>query len=536
MRNILKSCPFRKNPLISFTILLIAITYLLTITTQHTYMRTKPENRGVIHWDIISYYAYLPATFIYGDVTLEFLNDPPEGFVNDNKFWPSRIENGNYLIITSMGLSVLYAPFFFIAHAVAPLFGEARDGFGAVYQFFLVMSSLFYVILGYILLSKLLLRYFNRRITVFTLLAIAFGTNLYHFSTTEAAMPHAYNFFLITLFLWMVIQWYEKGTILKTILIGALFGFITLIRPTNILMFFLLFLWDVKTWKEFRDRIIFFLRKFHLVLIMVLAFFIVWIPQFLYWKEITGQYLYFTYSAEGGSFYWGYPHIIESLFSYKKGFFVYVPIMFFAVLGIALLRRKKPAFFIPILVLFISMVYVQSSWWSWWWGGCFGLRTYIDIYGILAIPLAASFAFAGEMKARILKIGYPIIILLLILLHLVNTYQYKRNIIHFVGMNKEVYWNAFLKLDYPEGHWQKLTMPDYTLARKAIYVYYVTGEDNSHLLEMEKSAALEEVRERILADKKLHKEVRNYARRSDISYDEAMAEVTERMFEQLTKN
>ena len=525
---------FKKNQLTSFTILFIALFYFGTDLVQHNHTRTNPENRGVIHWDIISYYAYLPATFIYGDVTLDFLNHPPEGFVNDNKFWPSRLENGKFLTITSMGLSVLYAPFFFMAHALAPLFGEARDGYGSIYQFFLVMSSLFYVILGFILLRNLLSRYFSSRITALTLLAIALGTNLYHFSTTEAPMPHAYNFFLIVLFLRMVIWWYERSSIFRTILIGALYGFITLVRPTNILVLFLLLLWDVKSWRELGDRIIFFIRKFHLVLIMLAAFIVVWTPQFLYWKEITGHFLFFSYSAEDGAFYWQYPHIFESLFSYKKGWFVYVPIMFFAVLGIALLKKRYAAFFWPTLILLVTMIYVQSSWWSWWYGGCFGLRTYIDIFGVLAIPLAATLQFAEENRKKLIRIGYPLLIVGLILFHQLNNFQYRKNIIHHVGMNKYVYWKSFLKVNRPADYWQTLTMPDYQLARKAIYVYYLTGADNTALSEMDRDEALKQVTNSIIEDKKLHKEVRNYAKRTGISYDEAMSEVAERIYNSKT--
>ena len=125
----------------------------------HNWTRsTDKGERGVIKWDVISYYGYLPATFIYGDVKLGFVYD--REFVNDNKFWFSNLENGNRLIQTSMGLSILYSPFFFTAHLLAPIFGEVRDGFSAIYQFFLVLSALFYVMIGLIFLRRILLKYF----------------------------------------------------------------------------------------------------------------------------------------------------------------------------------------------------------------------------------------------------------------------------------------------------------------------------------------------------------------------------------------
>ena len=526
-------CPFRRNPITSFTILIIAVFYFFTVISQHNYLKTDPKNRGVIHWDVISYYAYLPATFIYGDVTLDFLKDPPEGFVNDNKFWPSRLENGNFLILTSMGLSFLYAPFFFMAHALAPLFGEARDGFGAIYQFFLVMGTLVYVIFGFIVLKNLLLRYFKPWTTALTLLGIALGTNLYHFATTDAAMAHAYNFVLIVIFLKMTIDWHQRPTVWRTIFLGALFGLITLIRPTNFLVLLLFLLWDVRSWSDLRSRVLFFIRKFHLVMLMFAAFIIIWIPQFLYWKAVTDHYLYYTYSTVDGTFYWGNSHIIENLLSYKKGWFVYVPIMFLAVVGIVFLKRRKPAFFWPVITMLVPMVYVFSSWWSWWFGGCFGLRAYIDIYGVMAIPLATTIEYVNERKTKWVRVAYPALIVAMILFHLLNNYQYRRNIIHYVGMNKEAYWKSFLRFKHADGFWQSLTIPDYYLARRSMYFFYHTGFDNSALKAMDKEDGLQEVRTMIMEDRKLHKEIKNYAGRTEKTHEEAMREVTERIYENL---
>jgi hypothetical protein len=226
---------------------------------------------------------------------------------------------------------------------------------------------------------------------------------------------------------------------------------------------------------------------------------------------------------------------VESLFSYKKGWFVYVPIMFFAVLGIGLLRKRIPSFFIPIGVLILLMIYVQSSWWSWWFGGGFGLRAYIDIFGILALPLAATFAYATEHRWRWLNYSYPIVIALLILFHQLNTWQYIKNIIHYNGMNKEAYWNSFLRIKRPPEYWVSLTLPDYTLARKCIYVYYHTGEDPTDLREMGPDAGTVQLLGEIEGDRKLHKEVRRYAGRAGISMDEAMRETAERMYQQMTK-
>ncbi len=520
--------------MLRISILLIALFYLGIDFAYHHWTEHNPQERGVIHWDVISYYGYLPATFIYGDVTLGFLDNPPEGFVNDNKFWYYEMETGKRLIVTSLGMSIMYAPGFFIAHGLAPLFGQARDGYSSIYQLFLMMTTLMYVILGFVILKNLLIRYFSARVTIWTLLAIALGTNLFYYSTHEAAMAHANSFFLLILFLWLVDRWYVRQSYLNTLLIGALLGFIALVRPTNILVVFVLILYRVNSWDSLWQRIQFFLKKYYLVGIMIVGFILAWMPQFLYWHAVTGQYIFYSYGPHGGHFFWGHPHIIETLFSYKKGWFVYTPLMAFAMVGLFMLRKRSDGMFWPLVVLMVTMVYVQSSWWSWWFGGGFGMRAYVELAGLLAFPMAAAFESIIENRRRLLRIGGMILIVSLIFLQQFQTYQYKESFIHFMGMNKEVYWKSFLRLSHHPDFWSSLTLPDSGLARKGIYVFYVNGDKHENLKEMGEALGKEVLIANIEEDQKLYSEIKRYAKRSEISLEQAVDEVALRMYQNMT--
>ena len=84
---------------------------------------------GLIYWDVVSYYAYLPATFIYNDLKLEKGETFEKG-----RFWPETTKNGEHVIKTTMGLSFLYAPFFGLAHLYAKFTGTECNGFSAPYQ------------------------------------------------------------------------------------------------------------------------------------------------------------------------------------------------------------------------------------------------------------------------------------------------------------------------------------------------------------------------------------------------------------------
>ena len=508
-------------------ILLVVLVYLVTNFSYHNWTRDTGPERGVIKWDVISYYAYLPATFIYKDIGLDFASE--KGFKNDNKFWFQKTEIGKNIIITSMGVSYMYAPFFFMAHALAPVFDEPRDGFHSIYQFFLVFSALFYVIIGLFFLKKVLLRFFSLKVTALTLIAVGIGTNLYHYGTHEAAMSHAYSFSLIAVFIWLVIRWYEDPLWWRTALLGMVYGLIVLIRPSNVVLLVILVLWGVTGWKDLVQRLLFLARKFPRVLLMVVCFIIPWIPQFLYWKEMTGSLLYNSYDQVGSAFYFDYPHIFHFLMSFRSGWFVYTPLMLIACFGFAPLFAKLKGAFYALLLYLVLMIYLLSSWWSWWYGGSFGIRAMVDIYAVMAIPLAAFISWAMGRKELW---RYPAIAFvgLLILLNIFQTWQYSKGLIHWIGMTRETYQLTFLRIKDPYGYWQNLAMPDVELARKGIYVNYWTGETYDELKAMDPDEARVMIESQVRGDHRLMRDIRKHSGRTDTPPDSTIGMVVERIY------
>ena len=268
-----------------------------------TLLKVDLERRSWVHrdrllvWDVKVYYVYLPAAFIYHDFTLQFVEDkkPELGEIMFTEKGPK----GMYTIQTTYGQALLYSPFFFAAHAYASFTdGWEANGYSPPYRFALMISSLFYLVIGLFFLKKFLLKYFNTWVTAITLVTIVLATNLYYYSTYEAPMTHAYNFSIIAVFLYFTTTWYEKTNFRNTLIIGFLIGLITLVRPVNLLVILFFILWNVSTWKAFKDRILFLLRSYKWIIIMVLIFFILWIPQFIYWKYISGSYLFYSYSLK----------------------------------------------------------------------------------------------------------------------------------------------------------------------------------------------------------------------------------------------
>ncbi|MCK4750261.1 MAG: hypothetical protein KAT15_24560 [Bacteroidales bacterium] len=496
--------------------------------SYHPWTRSKPNERGVIKWDIVSYYAYLPATFIYGDVTLGFLDD--EDFVNDNKFWINSLENGNKYILTTMGLSMLYSPFFFTAHLLAPLFGQTPDGYSSIYQLFLVLSSLFYVMIGLIFLKKILLRYFTPLATGISLVLVALGTNLFHYTVHEGPMSHAYNFALIIIFLYLVIRWHDQPIFKRAIWLGLVYGIIVLVRPSNIIVGTLLLFWGVTGIRALRDRFIFLFQRFPQLAVMLFFFVIPWIPQMIYWKAVSGSFLFNSYGPSGSSFYFGSPHIVDLLFSFRKGWYLYTPIMLVATVGLFFLDRKCKAGVWPISAYLVLQIYMLASWWSWWNGGSFGLRSFIDIYGIMALPLAALVDAALKAR-RPVAIATGTLLLFLLYMNQFQTVQYSKGVIHYTGMTREAYWLNFLSFNPDGAFWQMLSIPDAQLARLGISYTYYTGDDNAALKALEREDGLSLIRTEIEADRRIIKEIRKHAKRTGVKYADALEMAVERIYD-----
>ncbi len=518
----------------------LAIMVMVAVVVLINFDHRNWTRDRVIEWDVKSYYAYLPAVFIYQDLSLAFLDEDPEKF--GDLIWPITTPTGKRAIITTMGMSVLYAPFFFLGHAYASLTGWEADGYSIPYRFVLNFSTLLYFLLGMFFLKKVLLRYFKPAVTTFTLLAVGLGTNLLYYSTHEGAMTHAYSFSLIALFLHLTIRFYEKpGASRQIMLLGFLAGFIALIRPTNIVVLLLFFLWGTDSMGAVFSRIRYYLRNFHLVGFMALFFLLAWVPQLIYWKHVSGMFFYFTYGEEGGGFFWHNPQVINILISYKKGWFVYTPIMFFAFLGIFLLPFRRPGLhpslrgaFLPILLFTLVNIYVLSSWWSWWFGGGFGLRAFVDSYAVMAIPLAALIGLAVHQGKRI-KYASLTLLAVMIWFNYFQIQQYRRMAIHYWWMNKEAYWETFLKRRPTERYWDLVTIPDYEKARKGIYVAIKPGlekdntpdqkEDEAYGIPVpqDKQMILEQIEKKLRSDPAMAAFIEEKARKQGVHPDSMFA-------------
>lgn len=440
----------------------IVINALFLILALLSYKMWKGENR-VITWDVTNYYSYLPAIFIYKDPLLNFTKKDPEKYYD--KFVPLNTPTGGKCIKMSMGLSIVYAPFFCMAHAFAKISGLPADGYSEPYRFALIISSICYNILGLIFLRILLIKYFRKQAVLLTLITVAFGTNLLYYTAIRSAMSHSYNFALITLFLLLTSKWYENKSLGLSVAIGLLGGLIVLIRPTNIVISLFFVLYNVNSFNDLINRFKLLFKNYSFIIIILICGLLLWIPQMIYWKAVSGKLLFFSYQGE--SFFFKNPQLIKGWFSYRNGWLVYTPVMIFAIAGFYFLYKNQKPLFLPVLITFMVFNYLVLSWWCWWYVG-FGNRAFIDMYGLLSFPLASLFSKLIT-STKLLKISFYMILSFFIALNIFQSWQYKKGYIQYDSMTKEAYWCVFGKIDPKDRFWGKLRYPDYEKALKGIY-------------------------------------------------------------------
>ncbi|HMR44699.1 MAG TPA: glycosyltransferase family 39 protein, partial [Saprospiraceae bacterium] len=343
---------------------------------------------GTLTWDVAGYYFYLPAFLIFEDAKeLKFKDDIFEKYHPSGSFYQAYKDekSGNMIMKYPIGLCLMYLPFFLIGHLIALIGGWPADGFSLPYQAAISFGSMLVAFIGLWFLRKSLLHFFDEKAAAVVLIAVALGTNYYNYSAFDYAMPHNYLFTLCAILIYFSIRFYENTDYKKAAIIGVCVGLAALTRPTDIVfaIFPVLFAFTPVV-----EKLEFIRKHFFKIALAAVIVFAIGSIQLIYWKWVSGDWLVYSYQDQG--FNWKGPHFNAVWFSYRKGWFVYTPMMIFAIAGMFFLFQKKyRSLFWPVLALFFVHMWIVAAWNIWWDGGGFGQRAMIDIYPALALPIAA---------------------------------------------------------------------------------------------------------------------------------------------------
>jgi hypothetical protein len=392
-----------------------------------------------IRGDGIGYYIYLPATFLDRDLSLERTIDRSFEGKTANAHSDLRPVANGFLGPHQIGEAIMLGPSFAVGHVVAVATGERRDGFSWPYQASVAAGGLLYGVAGLALLASFLGRWFDRVIVVATLVALTFGTNLFHYMTYDAAYSHSFSFAAVAFVLWSTVRLAERPTVARAFSLGLGVGLAATIRPTNLVVALFPLLFGVRSWSGAKRRIRAFVGHPRLLLACVSGLVIPVGLQLLYWHHLTGHFVANAYDGDP-SLDLANPHLLEVAFSVRKGLLFWTPLVALGLAGLVFVRSRAPALAIAAPVVLVVNFWLMASWSEWWYGGSLGQRAFVESLPVLAIGIAALFAWARAGPA-LLPVSIAAVVTTGLALHAMIAYW--RGHIPFDGTTWETYSHSF---------------------------------------------------------------------------------------------
>jgi len=402
-----------------------------------------------LSYDVYGYYLYLPLTFIYGDLRLqhpELIFELMDKYHSPGVFYQGhQTETGYWVMKYTMGQSILYAPFFFIGHWIANFSSYPADGFSKPYELSVFVGGILYTLIGVFFFVKILLHFFNEKVALMVLLITVFGTNYLLHNTMFSQNPMTHNtlFMLYAIIVWLTISWNKKPSVKILWYLGLAMGLAILIRPTELVCLFIPGLWLLLDKKQKSENIQWF--KYHKKQVLLFLLLVLGIPalQLIYFKIYTGNFFYLDFNGNNGEGLDLFaPYTLEVLFSFRKGWLIYTPIMLFSIMGFFSLYKRNRNLFWPLFIYFLVNLWLVSSWTCWWYAGSFSQRALIPSYVVLGITMGYFLTAILEKKV-VSRILVFTVLACFIVLNLFQTYQYKQGILHPDRMTKPYYLKIF---------------------------------------------------------------------------------------------
>jgi hypothetical protein len=381
--------------------------------------------KETIRSDAKGYYGYLQALFLRHDLgkepfQWEYVKRTPNGTLN--KYFA--------------GTAVTMAPWFAIGHALALTDASAPRNGLSEYE----MKALFVGAWCYLLLGLLAMRALLRAMTVsaevvaWVVLAFGLGSTLLQMAGFQPGWSHIHSFCAISIFLLLIHRLSIGADHRWSLAASALFGLIVLIRPVNGLVLLAV---PVVAGDQLPALLARLRSTPSIILGSLIACALVLSIQPLLWKLQTGNWLEYGYGGEG--FLWNRPEVFKVLFGFRRGLFLWTPVILLSGLGTLLLWRWDRTRAAWLLLYWTANVYVISCWWIWYYGSGFGARVFVDHYPVLAIPMALLLQRTSGRTWILARI----FIVACIALHLFQLWQYHTHILHHECMDRAKYVWAF---------------------------------------------------------------------------------------------
>ncbi len=418
---------------------IFSATILLFLTVNFVWPE-EPYRKQMIDGDGRGYYDYLPTLFIHKTV------DFKRAFEYEKATQPLEYMGHNFHKVNDVyinkfpvGTALMILPFYLVAYIISVAVSLPADGYSILFQYAVALAALWWLWVGVFFLRKLLKSFAISETTILVVvLGMILGSNLFHYAFIDVAFSHVYSFAVITAILYSSRRVFLNQGAAWVYLSAFLFGLIVLIRPVNGLVILAVPLL-ADSFTDFVKRAQEVFGSFKMIPGLLLMFVMGILPQLVINYLQTGSPIVYGYQGEGFNFL--RPHVVDFLFGFKKGWFVYTPVMLLLIPSFRALWKKSKFHFWSFLLFLLILVYVFSSWWNWYYGDGFGMRPMVEYEGLLALVIAL---WIEELKPVARKLLMAVVVILSAL-NLVQTYQYSKGIIDVDSMTWNAYKYVFLR-------------------------------------------------------------------------------------------
>lgn len=394
-------------------LVLLALVFLITLPLLTPRVAASDE---------VEYFSYLHSLVFDHDLNFR---DEYEHFCNldaqdciDSRFQETFLQDhtptGLQVNFGPIGSAVLWLPFYLIAHIVTMGLQQAfpnllADGYSGPYVLAISFASLMYGWIGLALAYQLARDLVGEKIAVASTLAILFGTNSIYYMYVAPAMSHAPSLFASALFVYV---WYRtralraEGRLRYWVLLGACGALMTMVREQEgIFILIPVIEWVFSSAKRANralgegktpSPLSNLIKSVAGPAMMSAAWFISYIPQFMVYRILNGNYLPAKDVTQ--KFTWDGAHVGDVLFSSLHGLFSWTPITVLAVVGLLFLWRRDKLMAAAFFLTFVAEVYLLGSFSTWFGGAGFGMRRFVNCTVLFVVGLAM---FADRLRTRV---------------------------------------------------------------------------------------------------------------------------------------
>lgn len=340
-------------------------------------------------WDGVFYYAYARSAVFDGD--LHFANDIRAAYPTAGDHFPTRALDGDLTAtgyvnnVFAPGTAAVWLPWVALARGAAGLLGVPVSGyewpFVRVLAALSMLAGLTAFWLGYRLTAPLV----GRTAALLATVTLMCATPLLYYQFRDPFYSHPAASLAVAL---LLTAWWSRHAAIDQprtgFLIGALIGLAALVR-WQYAIYGVLPLLSAASWlwssratppRAFRTA-----TRYLLTVAAGAA-----LPlsiQLAIWHTLYGTWL--TIPQGDGFMTWDLAYLGPLLLSPFRGLLAWMPVFFPALAGLVWLARRRPALGVPLLIVLLLQLYVNSSLPDWFAGGGYGPRRFTGETVILVI-------------------------------------------------------------------------------------------------------------------------------------------------------